>query len=198
MAVRADAAGISPQEYLAGERTSPVKHEYVQGKVYAMVGAADAHVRVAGNFFALLKSHLRGTPCSTYISDMKVRVDEGEAFFYPDVLVTCDPEDRRRVYFKDRPLLVIEVLSPGTEGYDRGEKFAWYRHLPSLQEYVLADPRRYAVDVFRRNPQGRWELYSFAGEDARVELASVDFSASMAELYEGVDFSLEDQADASG
>ncbi|BCX82449.1 hypothetical protein MIT9_P2035 [Methylomarinovum caldicuralii] len=190
MSVRAESLRLTPQAYLEGEKTAPVKHEYLQGQVYAMVGAADGHVRLTMNFGFLLQSHLRGTPCSTYISDMKVRIDAGEAFFYPDVLVTCDVEDRRRVYFKDHPLLVIEVLSPTTEGFDRGEKFAWYRRLASLREYVLADPRRYAVDVFRRNDQGRWELFSFAGEDARLELASVDFSCALAAVYEGVDFSL--------
>ncbi len=198
MSVRAESLYLTPEDYLEGEKTAQVKHEYVRGRVYAMVGGADGHVRLTMNFGFRLHSHLRGTPCSVYIADMRVRVDQGEAFFYPDVLVTCDPEDRKRNYFKDAPILLVEVLSPATEGYDRGAKFAFYRRLDSLQEYVLADPRRYAVDVFRRNDRGRWELYSFAGEAARVELASVDFACAMGELYEGVDFSLAGEADAAG
>ncbi len=198
MPASAESLSLTPEAYLEGEKTAQIKHEYVQGRVYAMVGAADGHVRLTMNFGFRLHTHLRGTPCSVYIADMKVRIDRGEAFFYPDVLVTCDAGDRKRNYYKDHPILVVEVLSPSNEGYDRGEKFAWYRRLPSLREYVLADPRRYAVDVFRRNEQGRWELFGFAGEDAWVALTSIDFGVPMADLYEGLDFSLDEATDAAG
>ena len=153
---------------------------------------SDAHVSISGNAFALLKNHLRGTGCRVYMSDMKVRVKQDTAFFYPDVMVTCDPADLQRSHYKHAPTLIIEVLSPSTEAYDRGNKFALYRELDSLQEYVLINPRPYAVDVFRRNEYGRWELFAFSGETANVSFASVDYECTMRDLYEDVNFALDE------
>lgn len=194
MAAIAEQLGITPADYLAGERDAALRHEYVHRQVYAMAGASDAHVSISGNAFALLKSHLRGTGCRVYMSDMKVRVKQDTAFFYPDVMVTCDPADLQRSHYKHAPTLIIEVLSPSTEAYDRGNKFALYRELDSLQEYVLINPRTYAVDVFRRNDHGRWELFAFSGETAHVSFASVDYECTMHDLYEDVNFALDDKA----
>ena len=191
MAVLAEQLGISPEDYLSGERDASFRHEYVHGQVYAMAGAADGHVRVSVNAVLILKNHLRGSGCSVYMADMKVRVKQDTAFFYPDVMVTCDPADLQRNHFKQSPCLVIEVLSPSTEAYDRGNKFALYRELESLQEYVLIDPRTYQVDVFRRNAHGRWELFAFSGETATVVFASVGCECAMSDLYEDVNFALE-------
>lgn len=190
-AALAQKQGISPAEYLEGEQITPCKHEYVHGEVYAMAVASDAHVRVSGNAYLVLRNHLRGSGCSVYMADMKVRVKQDTAFFYPDVMVTCDPADLRLNHFKQSPTLIIEVLSPSTEGYDRGAKFAFYRELASLQEYVLLDPLSYQADVFRRNAHGRWELFSFTGENSIVSFASVGLECPMQALYEDVDFTLE-------
>lgn len=192
-AVLAEQLGISPEDYLSGERDAAFRHEYVHGQVYAMAGASDGHVSVTGNAFALLKSHLRGSGCRVYMADMKLRVKQDTAFFYPDVMVTCDPADTHRNYFKQSPSLIIEVLSPSTEGHDRGNKFALYRELESLREYVLIDPRTYHVDVFRRNTHGRWELFAFSGEATVVEFASVGYECAMRDLYEDVNFTLEEE-----
>lgn len=186
---------LTADAYLQGEADAMIRHEYVRGEVYAMAGAGDGHVRISGNVFALLKAHLRGSGCSVYMADMKVRVKENEAFFYPDVLVTCDPADLQRNYTKYSPSLIVEVLSVSTEGYDRGEKFALYREINSLQEYVLIDPRSYRVDVFRRNANNRWELFAFTSVDSQVELASLNFQASMSAIYEDVNFALAGQKD---
>ena len=186
---------LTADAYLQGEADAMIRHEYVRGEVYAMAGAGDGHVRISGNVFALLKAHLRGSGCSVYMADMKVRVKEDEAFFYPDVLVTCDPADLQRNYTKYSPSLIVEVLSVSTEGYDRGEKFALYREINSLQEYVLIDPRSYRVDVFRRNANNRWELFAFTSVDSQVELASLNFQAAMAAIYEDVNFALAGQKD---
>lgn len=186
---------LTADAYLQGEADAMIRHEYVRGEVYAMAGAGDGHVRISGNVFALLKAHLRGSGCSVYMADMKVRVKENEAFFYPDVLVTCDPADLQRNYTKYSPSLIVEVLSVSTEGYDRGEKFALYREINSLQEYVLIDPRSYRVDVFRRNANNRWELFAFTSVDSQVELASLNLQASMAAIYEDVNFALAGQKD---
>jgi Uma2 family endonuclease len=179
---------FSADEYLVWEEQQDTKHEYVRGEVYevyGMVGARDAHVTVAGNVFALLKAHTRGTSCRTYIADMKLRVEAAGVFFYPDVFVTCDPRDRDSDKFKSHAMLVVEVLSESTAGYDRGEKFATYRLLDSLREYVVIDADCRTVDVFRRDAEGRWVLYPFAGE-GEVEFASLEFRAPLAAIFEDV------------
>lgn len=178
-------------EYLAGEKLAEIRHEYVDGDIYAMAGGSDAHARISGNALVLLKTQLRGSACSTYISDMKVRVGESK-YFYPDVMVTCDDADRQENYCKQAPVLIIEVLSKSTEGYDRGKKFEYYRQLQTLQEYVLIDQYEYHVDIFRKNAQQRWELFSFIGAEAEVCLASLDICFPLVDLYEDVDFELDD------
>lgn len=195
VALVASSSFLAPEAYLKGEQDSQQRYEYIGGEVYAMAGAGDGHVRISGNVFALLKTQLRGSGCSVYVSDMKVRVKEDEAFFYPDVMVTCDPADLKRNYVKHAPILVVEVLSASTEGYDRGEKFAWCRELASLKEYVLIDPRTYRVDLFRRNEQNRWELFAFTDKDSVIEFNSLNFKVSMADIYEDVNFALANQQD---
>ncbi|WP_017652254.1 Uma2 family endonuclease [Fortiea contorta] len=184
---------ISPEEYLEGEKVSQIKHEYIDGQVYAMAGASDAHVTVTGNLFTLLRSHLRGSGCRVYMLDMKAQIQTSNRYFYPDVMVTCDQRDREFEYFKSYPCLIVEVLSESTEGFDRGKKFASYRELESLQEYVLISPRRMNVECFRRNQQGRWELFPYTKE-GEVYLASVDFSCAMTAIYEDVEL-LDDDVD---
>jgi Uma2 family endonuclease len=171
--------------YLDWEAHQPDKHEYVAGEVYAMVGARDAHVTTALNLASALRERLRGGPCRVYISDMKLRVEAADAFYYPDVFVTCDPRDQALDAYKAHPVLVVEVLSESTAAYDRGQKFAAYRTLESLREYVLADPDTRTVDVFRRDEAGRWVLYAFAGEDP-LDLASVGASLPLAAVFEDV------------
>ena len=180
----AEATFISIEDYLAGEAVSPVKHEYVAGEVFAMAGASDAHVTVAGNVFAMLRAHVRGGPCRVYIADMKLRVDPAQSCFYPDVFVTCDSADLGEATAKQHPKVVIEVLSESTEGFDRGGKFAAYRRLPSLEEYVLIDSRSRSVEVFRRHPEG-WVLQPVPDE-GRLELLSLGFGCGLDAIYEDV------------
>jgi Uma2 family endonuclease len=180
---------LDPDAFLEWEKTQLEKYEYLDGQVvqvYAMVGARDAHVTVALNVASLLREHLRGGPCRVYISDMKLRVEAANAFFYPDVFVTCDPRDRAEDTYKRFPLLVVEVLSDSTAGYDRGRKFAVYRQVESLQEYAIIDPDTFTVDCFRRDESGHWVLYAFAGEDI-VEFRSVDFKAPLSSVFEDVE-----------
>lgn len=178
---------LSADEYLKGEQHSDIKHEYIAGQVFAMAGASEAHVTIAGNLFSLLRSHVRGSPCRVYISDMKVRVDSADSFFYPDVLVTCSAADGTERLMKRDPSLIVEVLSDSTAAFDRGAKFAHYRHLPSLTEYVLIEPERMTIDVFRRNDDGRWVLYP-VGPGETLDLASVDFHCPIEAIYEDVVF----------
>lgn len=177
---RLDAAG-----FLEWERRQPVKHEFVAGEVFAMTGATDAHVTVAGNLFALLRAHVRGTPCRVFMADMKLRVETADAFFYPDVFVTCAESDRQLAHYKTEPPLIVEVLSESTAAYDRGRKFACYRQLTSLREYVLIDPEALSVDVFRRGEHRHFVLYPF-GPGERIELESISFATPIEALYEDV------------
>lgn len=177
---------IEVADYLAGEAVSSIKHEYVDGEVFAMAGASEEHATIAGNVFALLRAHVRGGPCRVYMADMKLRVERAQAYFYPDCFVTCDPADSAEPLAKQRARVVIEVLSESTEGYDRGGKFAAYRELPSLDEYVLIDSRTRSVEVFRRHPEG-WVLQPVP-EDGRLQLHSLGFDCAMDSIYEDVDF----------
>lgn len=171
-------------EFLAWDRDQTEKHEYLDGEVFAMAGASETHVVLTLNTAFALKTHLRGSDCRVLTTDMKLRVEASNAFYYPDILVTCDERDRtpEAALVKAFPLLLVEVLSPSTAGYDHGAKFASYRTLETLQEYVLIDSERQLVEVFRRGSDDRWVLHpSQTGET--VELASVGLTLTMAEIY---------------
>ena len=128
---------LSAEQFLAWDAGQSLRHEFVRGAIFARAGADERHVTVAGNVAITLRAHLRGTPCRTFISDMKLRVDAADCYFYPDVMVTCSAADATDPLVKREPVLVVEVLSPGTAAYDRGDKFADYRRLASLREYLL-------------------------------------------------------------
>ncbi|WP_448564196.1 Uma2 family endonuclease [Trichothermofontia sp.] len=166
-----DSTYLSPEAYLAAEATSPVKHEYRDGKVYAMAGSTDEHNLMAGNLYTLLRGHLRGSGCRAYFADVKARIEAINHYYYPDVMVTCDDRDRSSSTFKQYPCLIVEVLSDSTEAFDRGDKFTDYRHLASLQEYVLISQTRPQVDVFHRNAEGLWVLHPY-GDGDRLSLTA--------------------------
>lgn len=179
---------LTPEEYLQLEETSPVKHEYIDGCIYAMAGAQDPHVTIAGNLFALLRSHVRGTGCRVYIADMKARIESWNRYFYPDVMVTCDPRDQETPGYKRFPTLIVEVLSDSTEAFDRGDKFADYQEIETLKEYVLINTKRQRVECFRRNAEGLWVLQTFTSQAKIFQLQSLNFEGTIAELYEDVTF----------
>lgn len=172
--------------YLAWEADQPDKSEYVAGEVFAMVGVRRAHATVALNVGAALREHLRGSPCLPFISDMKLRVAAADAFFYPDVMVTCDVRDRRAELFVEHPQLVVEILSDSTAAYDRGAKFASYRQIAELQEYVLIDIDARRLEVFRRQPGNEWLLHDYAGEPT-CYFESVKLTLGMDRVFEDVD-----------
>jgi Uma2 family endonuclease len=176
---------FSPGEYLAWEEEQLEKHEYVDGEVFAMAGAGEGHVTVTGNVYMALRQHLKGSPCRTFMSDMKVQADTASSYFYPDVVVTCSPRDVQDPLIKREPTLIVEVLSPSTAAYDRGGKFSAYRQLASLQEYVLIDIDTRATDVYRKGVDGLWVLHPFA-RDAPVALASVSLTIAAAVLFDEV------------
>ena len=181
-----EAAPLNRQAYLEWEAEQPDKHEYIAGEVFAMVGVRRGHALAALTIASRLREHLKGSRCDTFVSDMKLFVADADAYFYPDVMVTCDERDRRAELAIEHPKLVVEVLSDSTAAYDRGAKFAAYRKLPSLREYAVIDPERLSVDVFRRDSDsGHWVLYPFVAGD-EVQCTSVGLSVPMAELYEDV------------
>lgn len=178
---------ISVEDYLEAERNSPIKHEYHDGEVYAMAGASDHHNLITGNLYTLIRPHLRGSPCQTFFADTNVRIETQNRFYYPDLLVTCDPRDRETRYYKKYPKLIIEILSDTTEAFDRGEKFHHDRQLESLEEYVLVNQNQPAIDILRRSGDRTWELTPYtAGET--LHLHSLNFDCAIASLYEDIDF----------
>lgn len=191
MTSTAERYAITAADYLEGEAHSSIKHEYIAGQVFAMAGANESHVTIALNLATLLRAHVRGGPCRVYIADMKVRVDAADSFFYPDVFVTCHPDDADAPQMKRHPSLIVEVLSESTTAYDRGAKFGYYRQLPSLNEYVLIETERMTVDVFRRRPDGQWLFQSYSAGQT-FELASTDFQCPIEALYEDVRFPEQD------
>lgn len=177
---------LSVADYLQLEAASATKHEYINGEAYAMAGASDTHVTIALNLAALLRNHIRGSGCRVYIADMKARLEACNCFYYPDVMVTCDPQDQETPTYKRFPKLIVEVLSDSTEAFDRGDKFADYQTLASLEEYVLINTRHQRIECFRRNAEGLWVLQSYLPEAEHFELQSVGFSATLAAVYEDV------------
>lgn len=172
---------ISVEEYLEGEKRADVKHEFVDGDVYAMVGVSAAHNLICGAFHGALSLHLRGTACRTFIADVKLRV--GNNFYYPDVFVTCDRADIDP-YVMTLPVLIVEVLSPGTAIRDSHEKLLVYRTIVSLREYVLVEQDKREVRVHRRVGAG-WETATCAG-DQSIDLASVNLTLPLDEIYAGI------------
>ena len=186
MALNAHLLPLSVEDYLEGELRSEIRHEYVAGRVFAMTGASRAHNLIALNIVTALHAHLRGGPCKAFMSDLKVRVEKADAFYYPDIAVTCHPADTQ-AYYLTHPCLVVEVLSPSTEGIDRREKLLAYQSLDSLKEYVLVAQGAVQVEVYRRDGEGGWWLYTYTGgEELRLE--AVDFALSVAAVYQDVPF----------
>ena len=158
-------AHTSIEDYLEGEQGGDIKHEYLAGQVVAMGGASDKHGLIAGSLYAALLPAARRKHCQLFIADMKVRVDHdtGSYFYYPDLLLTCDPDDKESPYYRRHPCLLVEVLSPSTERIDRREKLFAYQTIPSLREYLLVDPDRRCVEVYRFGETVRHETFTEGG-----------------------------------
>jgi Uma2 family endonuclease len=170
---------MTAQEFLAWDATQTVRHEFFDGEVFAMAGAGERHEFAAGNVYVALRSHLAGTPCRTFIGNMKLLVEVANSFFYPDVMVTCSAQDAADPLIKREPILLVEVLSPSTAAYDRGDKFAAYRRLPTLREYLLVDPDTRRCDLYRLGSEGLWVLHpSEPGQGMRLDSVGLDLSAA--------------------
>ncbi|MDR0457463.1 MAG: Uma2 family endonuclease [Burkholderiaceae bacterium] len=178
---------MTAEEFLDWEAGQTERHDFVEGEVFAMAGAEDRHVTVSLNIAIALRQHLSGTPCRTFMADMKVAAAaNNHSFFYPDVVVTCSAADRQSPLVKREPTLIAEVLSRSTAAYDLGSKFAHYRQIPTLREIAFIDLDARRADVYRRGADGLWVLHPFdAGMD--MQLASIDLTITAAALFADVD-----------
>jgi len=175
------------EEYLAWESTQEIRHEFCDGEVIAMAGGSRNHNRVSLNFSKILDNALADRPCEVYIADVKVQAQPRRKYFYPDVVVTYDERDRHDAQLVSFPCLIIEVISPSTEGFDRGFKFSQYRSFETLQEYVLVQVEQPIVEVFQRNEQGQWVFFEYGISD-RLFLKSVNVELAISDLYRQIQF----------
>lgn len=175
----------SLHDFLAWEEAQAGRNEFWRGEVFAMVGANRGHGRVVANLMRHLGNHLDDTPCQAFSENMKVQVGD-DAVLYPDVFVTCERQFSARQSVFTTPILVVEVLSPSTQGYDRSKKFAIYRRLESLREDVLIDPDTRRVEVYRLGDDGLWNLLDMSDEPA-IELATVSFRITLDAVFKGMD-----------
>jgi Uma2 family endonuclease len=178
---------LTPDEYFEWASRQEIRYEYINGEVFAMAGGTINHSTIAINLGALLRPHVREKGCRVLGSDARIGIGKQKQFFYPDLSVTCDDRDRNAINAIYYPKLIIEVLSPSTEAYNRGGKFAQYRKIESLQEYILVGSENMLVESFRLNDRGLWELQVFENCD-RIKFSSIDFECAIASIYEDVNF----------
>ena len=176
---------LTPEAYLAWEETQPERHEFFRGEVFAMTGGRRVHGRVVVNLAREFDIALKGSPCQVFVESMKVQVGE-DFILYPDAFITCDKTDLSAERIFTAPTVVIEVLSPSTQAYDRSLKFEVYRRIAALREYILIDPDTWRIDAFRRNEIGQWVLFDMSNAPL-LEVPSVGVSVPVAGVFDGVD-----------
>ena len=179
---------ISIEEYLAMENASLEKHEYYKGEVFAMSGAKVPHVRITDNFLFQLKLKLKGKKCQPYGSDLRIHIPSNTLFTYPDISIFCGEivTLNNDEFNALNPTVLIEVLSPKTKNYNRGEKFKLYRDINTLKEYILIDSQSLHVEVFRLNENNHWELEEYNDANNYLEIKAINESILIAEIYEDV------------
>ncbi|MFN5592973.1 MAG: Uma2 family endonuclease [Aphanizomenon sp.] len=185
IAIPQQPAKMTIEEYFAWELDQDIRYEYINGEVFAMTGGTSPHNDIALTLYRPLYSHLRPRGCRINVSDVKVQVTSKGPYFYPDLIVSCHPEDINARKFIQNPKLIIEVLSPGTSGRDRGEKFRYYLTMPTLQEYILIDSEKISVERYCRGEGRMWLYYPYSSGDI-VTLSSIEFEFPIEMLYDGV------------
>ena len=180
---------FTAEEYLGLERLSEIRHEFLDGIVYAMAGESPTHSSICFNLNTTLGIQLRGTNCKGFSPNMKVRAGDERLYAYPDLAVACGA-----TFFRDRhgdvlvnPVVIFEVLSRSTEAHDRGEKFERYKTIETLTDYVLVSQDRARIEHFSRQPDGAWALDEVNGLDASIDLASIDCRLPLAEVYDRIE-----------
>ncbi|NEP89246.1 MAG: Uma2 family endonuclease [Okeania sp. SIO2C2] len=178
---------MSPEEYLEWEAKQEFRHEYVDGEVLAMTGGSLPHNDIALNFYTALRPHVRQRGCRVNVSDAQVQDAKNNRYFYPDLVISCNPDDVKSRKFIEHPKVIVEVLSPSAEKYDRGDKLKYYRQFPSLQEYVLVDSESIYVEIYQRGEGKIWHYCGYT-EGESITLESIEFTCAIEVLYEGVNF----------
>lgn len=194
MATRAAQTHLTPEEYITLERKAipnadTVRSEYINGRIINMPGASFAHNLITNNISGELRTRLKGSACAAFANDMRIGIPTAKSYFYPDVGVVCEEPRFEDDVFDTllNPIVVVEVLSPSTEAYDRGEKFAHYRQLASLQEYVLVSQDQIRVDHYRRQEK-QWIFTDFEKQDETLQLPSIQCELPLLEIYQRVTF----------
>lgn len=181
---------LTPQDYLALERKSEIKHEYFDGEIFAMAGAKFNHNKIVGNLTGLTWQNLKGKDCSVLPTDMRVFVPETGLYTYPDLVIVCgEPQFQDDVFDTLlNPIMLIEVLSESTEGYDRGKKFQHYRSIESLEEYILVSQDEAWIEKYVKHGDGFWLLSEAVGLDSIIEFSSIECEIALSEVYDKVEF----------
>ena len=187
VAAREHCPKLTPEEYFAWEEQQEIKHEYFDGEVFAMSGGTQNHGRISVRIVSLIDNHLDEGDCVVFNSDVRVKIQESEKYTYPDASVTCDRRDRETPQFVAHPCTIVEVLSPSTEAYDRGDKFELYRKSTSLREYVLISANKIAIDLHRKDDFDRWQSIYYRVGDT-VELESINLTFPIELIYRGIQF----------
>ena len=187
---------LSYAEYLERERVAATKNEYYAGEIIAMAGGSRRHNSITGNIFAALYTKLTHASCRPFLSDQRIRISQLDLGTYPDLSVVCgelegDMVDPEAI---TNPCVLVEVLSPSTESYDRGKKFDFYRQIDSLEEYVLVSQQEPIVERFKRQPNGDWLLTVYKGLEATLNLTSIQTDLQLQDIYRFVDWSAEEHA----
>ena len=178
---------LTPEEYLEWESNALQKHEYYRGELFAMAGASVRHNVIAKNLMIGIGVRLQGKQCQPYGSDLRIHIPENTLFTYPDISIICRDivEEETNDDYTIEPAVIIEILSPSTKGYDRGEKFRLYRDIPTLKEYILIDSESIAIEAFRINASGHWELEEYKSLNEVLPIPVVDITIPLHDIYEG-------------
>jgi Uma2 family endonuclease len=186
---------ITEQDYLEGEKIADVRHEYVDGVVYAMAGTSRRHNRIAFNIAFNLRLASRDKPCDIHLSDVKAKAQRSKAYYYPDVIVSCE-QDEADEYYLEKPCLIVEVTSKSTEWKDFTEKLIAYQRLSSLQAYLIVAQDQPQVTMFYRDAEGAWDVARFDSLEQTITLPCPEATLTLADIYEGVDFTQPAEPDA--
>jgi Uma2 family endonuclease len=187
IAVREKFPRFTPEEYFNWEEQQQIRHEYINGEVYAMTGGTLNHSEIASNFNFILKLHLLEGKFRVFNSDVRVNIHQSDDYVYPDLSVTCDERDKNNTRFINHACLIGEVLSPTTEAYDRGDKFTMYKLSPSLQDYVLVSANKVAVDIFHKDDLGKWDIINCRSGDL-IKLESINLTFPIERIYININF----------
>lgn len=177
---------ITSEEYLTGELTAKLRHEYIDGQIFAMAGASENHNRITMNIAFQLRTAARGSSCGVFVNDMKIRIKHSKRFYYPDVMLCCDHTDVEK-YYKDHPCLIAEVLSYSTTKTDRREKWLAYREIPQLRYYLLVSSKQPKVEYYQRNVDSEWELGKLQpGETLEIICGEYKTQLKFADIFEDI------------